>query len=199
MFDFMENIFPVIVLFLLFRGILQTIFGKRRKKRQQELPTDYEQQEAENQAEPAQTSTRQQKPDLASEFERLLNKPKEKAQEKPSEKIDENPDVITDDEVKQRVHRDDGEYHEGKGRIHRWGEAYNHDKGKVFYDPRGDYSYNEEKQNAIAFSAAVRKDEDGLAQPKVSLRHKELVNGFIMSQVLDRPRGLKPYGDEEML
>ena len=74
-----------------------------------------------------------------------------------------------------------------------------HDKGKVFYDPRGDYSYNEEKQNAIAFSAAVRKDEDGLAQPKVSLRHKELVNGFIMSQVLDRPRGLKPYGDEEML
>ena len=30
-------------------------------------------------------------------------------------------------------------------------------------------------------------------RPRVQLKHKALVNGFIMSQVLDKPRALKPY------
>ena len=36
-------------------------------------------------------------------------------------------------------------------------------------------------------------------QPKVKLKRAALVQGFIMAQVLDKPRSLKPYGMEENL
>lgn len=189
-FDLIGTFFPAIVMFLLFRGIFQTIFGKKRRRQQpQELPPDYEYEEQEAlDNEPVE----QKKPDLASEFERRLRKHKENQQRRDDAKIEAEPEVLTckspkvttDDKVKQRVHR--------------WGEAYKHDKSKVYYDPRGDYSYNEEKANAEA--AAFRlKPADAPKQPKVKLRHKELVNGFIMAQVLAKPRSLKPYGDEELL
>ena len=100
---------------------------------------------------------------------------------------------------KQRVHYDGEEHHEAKGRVHRDNEALKHDKSKLYRDPKGDYSYNEELFNkqAAAFSARLAQQELQ-AKPKVKLKHAALVNGFIMAQVLDKPRSLKPYGTEEM-
>lgn len=212
MFEFMEKVFPAIVLFLLFRGILQTILGKKGRKPQRELPPDSEDgEDAEPyEAETATDAEPDKGTDLASEFERRLRKRKgeEARNEEPvaAEKtsggvVVVNADVTTDDEVKQRVHRDNEAHHEGKGRIHRWNEGYKHDKGRVYLDPRGDYSYSEEKMNAAAdaFSAAMRKQKVEAAQPKRKLRHRELVNGFIMAQVLDKPRSLKPYDGKQLL
>ena len=85
--------------------------------------------------------------------------------------------------------------HDSRGRVHRDDEAFTHDKGKVYHDPRSDYSYSEEQMNAAAaaFNAHYAKEQEPEKRPRVQLKHKALVNGFIMSQVLDKPRALKPY------
>ena len=44
-----------------------------------------------------------------------------------------------------------------------------------------------------AFNAHYAKEQAPEKRPRVQLKHKALVNGFIMSQVLDKPRALKPY------
>ena len=46
---------------------------------------------------------------------------------------------------------------------------------------------------AAAFNAHYAKEQAPEKRPRVQLKHKALVNGFIMSQVLDKPRALKPY------
>ena len=97
---------------------------------------------------------------------------------------------------RQHIHRDGEELaHDSRGRVHRDDEAFTHDKSRVYYDPRSDYSYSEEQMNAAAaaFNAHYAKEQEPEKRPRVQLKHKALVNGFIMSQVLDKPRALKPY------
>ena len=140
---------------------------------------------------------------MAAEFERRLKKrPPEEGQQEPSKErqrvyVDKKQQPLRQD--KQRVHYDGEVQHEGKGRIHRDNEGLKHDKSKLYRDPRGDYSYNEELFNkqAAAFSARYGQGQEQ-AKPKVKLKHAALVNGFIMAQVLDKPRSLKPYGTEEI-
>ena len=199
MFDLLDNLVPMVILFMLLRGILDVLFGKKKRRQNgedeyegQELPPDYEgegspQPEYEAEAKPEQ----KQEPDLAAEFERRLKKRQQEQQE-----VGRETQKVRQD--KQRVHYDGEIHHEGKGRVHRENEALQHDKSKVYRDPRGDYSYNEELFNkqAAAFAARYSQQEQQ-AKPKVRLKHTALVNGFIMSQVLDKPRSLKPYGTEE--
>lgn len=213
MFDLLDNLVPMLILFMLLRGILDVLLGKRRRKRQQEedLP-DYEEEQPDYDA--AAETEQKREPDLASEFERRL---KQRQQEQAQSESKERQKVYTDKaqpakqehvyvdkqqrerQDKQRVHYDGESNHEGKGRIHRDGEALQHDKSKLYRDPRGDYSYSEEAFNreAAAFSALYGQQMEQ-AKPKMKLKHGALVNGFIMAQVLDKPRGLKPYGTEEI-
>lgn len=69
-----------------------------------------------------------------------------------------------------------------------------HDRGKVYYDPRGDYSYDEAKMNAAAaaFNARYAQAQPA-AKKRVKLKHAALVNGIIMADVLGKPRALNPY------
>ena len=85
--------------------------------------------------------------------------------------------------------------HDHTGRIHRENEALVHDKGKVYYDPRGDYSYDEAKMNAAAaaFNARYAQQAQPAAKKRVKLKHAALVNGIIMAEVLGKPRALNPY------
>ena len=98
-----------------------------------------------------------------------------------------------DDDI--RVHRDGEAMHDHTGRIHRENEALVHDKGKVYYDPRGDYSYDEAKMNAAAaaFNAHYAQQAQPSAKKRVKLKHAALVNGIIMAEVLGKPRALNPY------
>ena len=69
-----------------------------------------------------------------------------------------------------------------------------HDRGKVYYDPRGDYSYDEAKMNAAAaaFNARYAQAQPA-AKKRVKLKHAALVNGIIMAEVLGKLRALNPY------
>ena len=209
MFDILDNLVPMIIMFMLLRGILDVLLGKKKRRpedAEQELPPDYDAKPTEQpdyQATPEPQHETKGKPDLAAEFERRLKKrPLEQSQQGNSQErqrvhVDKGQQRVRQD--KQRVHYDGEVQHEGKGRIHRDNEALKHDKSKLYRDPRGDYSYNEELFNkqAAAFSARLAQQELQ-AKPKVKLKHAALVNGFIMAQVLDKPRSLKPYGTEEI-
>lgn len=221
MFDLLDNLVPMLIFFMLLRGILDMLLGKSKRRRpKQELPPDYEgapedvRPDYEATSEPKQTSENP-KPDLATEFERRLKK-RQQEQHEPSR---ERQKVYTDKvkpaqpkqervyvdkqqrerQDKQRVHYDGELQHEGKGRIHRDREALQHDKSKLYRDPRGDYSYNEERfnQEAIAFAARYAQGQEQ-HKPKMKLKHTALVNGIVMAQLLDKPRSLKPYGTEEI-
>lgn len=192
MFDLIGTLFPMLVVFLLLRGILQTILRGGRRQPEQENDDgseDYEDAGAGNgQETKARTQSAAKKPDLAAEFERRLQKTSE-AQAKAKS-------------AEQELRKEGKAPLAHKQRIHREGEALEHDKGKVYYDPKGDYSYNEARFNAQA--AAFRASRTALSQsearkPRVKLKHSALAQGFIMSQVLDKPRSLKPYGAEEPL
>ena len=209
MFDILDNLVPMIIMFMLLRGILDVLLGKKKRRpedAEQELPPDYDAKPTEQpdyQATPEPQHETKGKPDLAAEFERRLKKRTlEQSQQGTSQKrqrvyMDKGQQRVRQD--KQRVHYDGEEHHEAKGRVHRDNEALKHDKSKLYRDPKGDYSYNEELFNkqAAAFSARLAQQELQ-AKPKVKLKHAALVNGFIMAQVLDKPRSLKPYGTEEM-
>ena len=209
MFDILDNLVPMIIMFMLLRGILDVLLGKKKRRpedAEQELPPDYDAKPTEQsdyQATPEPQHETKGKPDLAAEFERRLKKrtleqsQQGNSQERQRVYVDKGQQRVRQD--KQRVHYDGEEHHEAKGRVHRDNEALKHDKSKLYRDPKGDYSYNEELFNkqAAAFSARMAQQELQ-AKPKLKLKHAALVNGFIMAQVLDKPRSLKPYGTEEI-
>lgn len=162
----------------------------RRRRRQQEQPQET--------AEPTQAEQQTQaKPkDVAAEFERRLKKTTEEAQARKRQSsqgvVHDGTRVRRDDGS--RVHRDGEALHDHTGRIHRENEDLVHDRGKVYYDPRGDYSYDEAKMNAAAaaFNARYAQAQPA-AKKRVKLKHAALVNGIIMAEVLGKPRALNPY------
>lgn len=164
----------------------------RRRRRQQEQPQET--------AEPTQAEQQTQaKPkDLAAEFERRLKKTTEAAQARKRQNSRESGVVHDGTRVRRdddsRVHRDGEAMHDHTGRIHRENEDLVHDRGKLYYDPRGDYSYDEAKMNAAAaaFNARYAQAQPA-AKKRVKLKHAALVNGIIMAEVLGKPRALNPY------
>lgn len=162
----------------------------RRRRRQREQPQET--------AEPTQAEQQTQaKPkDIAAEFERRLKKTTEEAQARKRQSsqgvVHDGTRVRRDDDS--RVHRDGEALHDHTGRIHRENEDLVHDRGKVYYDPRGDYSYDEAKMNAAAaaFNARYAQAQPA-AKKRVKLKHAALVNGIIMAEVLGKPRALNPY------
>lgn len=186
---FDSDLIPLLfVLVMLANVFLDKRKRRRRRQQRQELPQEQPEAQAEQQT--------QAKPkDLAAEFERRLKKTTEEAQARQRQSsqgvVHDGTRVRRDDGS--RVHRD-GEAHH-TGRIHRENEALVHDKGKVYYDPRGDYSYDEAKMNAAAaaFNAHYAQQAQPAPKKRVKLKHAALVNGIIMAEVLGKPRALNPY------
>lgn len=165
----------------------------RRRRRQRELPQEQQQEQQSTQAE---QQTQAKPKDLAAEFERRLKKTTEAAQARKRQSsqgvVHDGIRVRRDDDS--RVHRDGEAMHDHTGRVHRENEDLVHDRGKVYYDPRGDYSYDEAKMNAsaAAFNARYAQAQPA-AKKRVKLKHAALVNGIIMAEVLGKPRALNPY------
>ena len=169
----------------------------RRRRRQQELPQEQPQETAEPTQ--AEQQTQAKPKDIAAEFERRLKKTTEEAQARKRQSSREGGVVHDGTRVRRddgsRVHRDGEALHDHTGRIHRENEALVHDKSRVYYDPRGDYSYDEAKMNAAAaaFNARYAQQAQPAAKKRVKLKHAALVNGIIMAEVLGKPRALNPY------
>lgn len=177
---FDSDLIPLLFVLVMLANVF--LDRRNRRRRQRELP-----QEQQTQAKPKV---------LAAEFERRLKKTTEAAQARKRQSsqgvVHDGIRVRRDDDS--RVHRDGEALHDYTGRIHRENEDLVHDKGKVYYDPRGDYSYDEAKMNATAAAFNARYAQ---AQPapkkRVKLKHAALVNGIIMAEVLGKPRALNPY------
>ncbi|WP_405383989.1 hypothetical protein [Phascolarctobacterium sp.] len=223
MFWFMEHVFPLIVIFLLFRGILQTILGKGQRRRREPMPEDLPEEEEPVEMEPQEPPKQSKEEDWAAEFDRRLQKTTEASETKRArdrvytdrETYDSGRDKVrrdvetydaardkvrrdtqTYDVARDRVHRDDEKHHDTKGRIHYDNEGLQHDKGRVYKDPYGDYSYNEAEFNRQVAASRLHPTAAATGSSKVKLKHAALVQGFIMSQVLAKPRALDPYDGE---
>lgn len=186
---FDHDLIPLLFVLVMLANVLLDR-RKRRRRRQQEQPQET--------AEPTQAEQQTQaKPkDIAAEFERRLKKTTEEAQARKRQNsqgvVHDGTRVRRDDDS--RVHRDGEALHDHTGRIHRENEDLVHDRGKVYYDSRGDYSYDEAKMNAAAaaFNARYAQAQPA-AKKRVKLKHAALVNGIIMAEVLGKPRALNPY------
>lgn len=182
------------LLFVLIMLVNVFLDRRKRRRRQRELPQEQPQEAAEPTQ--AEQQTQAKPKDIAAEFERRLKKTTEEAQARKRQSsqgvVHDGTRVRRDDGS--RVHRDGEALHDHTGRIHRENEDLVHDRGKVYYDPRGDYSYDEAKMNAAAAAFNARYAQ---AQPapkkRVKLKHAALVNGIIMAEVLGKPRALNPY------
>lgn len=192
--DFIDKIIPLFITAMIFRGILQTILGKKQRQPKSSDPVDYEDEDYEDEDyEDEDYEDYEDYEDLAQKFERKLKK-KKQAENNDDLKIDY---YILPKKSSSEVDESERKFKDS-GKIHYDGEPFMHDKGKVYYDPHGDYSYNEEKMNAAAaeFSARYAKKQKAEKTVRVCLKHKKLVNGFVMSQILDKPRAYKQYGED---
>ena len=188
---FDSDLIPLLFVLVMLANVF--LDRRNRRRRQQELPQET--------AEPTQAEQQTQaKPkDIAAEFERRMKKTTEEAQARKRQSSREGGVVHDGTRVRRddgsRVHRDGEALHDHTGRIHRENEALVHDKGKVYYAPRGDYSYDEAKMNAAAAAFNARYAQQAQPAPKkrVKLKHAALVNGIIMAEVLGKPRALNPY------
>lgn len=180
---FDHDLIPLLFVLVMLANVF--LDRRNRRRRQQELPQET--------AEPTQAKPK----DIAAEFERRLKKTTEAAQARKRQSsqgvVHDGTRVRRDDGS--RVHRDGEALHDHTGRIHRENEDLVHDKGKVYYDPRGDYSYDEAKMNAAAaaFNAHYAQQAQPAPKKRVKLKHAALVNGIIMAEVLGKPRALNPY------
>lgn len=188
---FDHNLIPL--LFVLVMLVNVFLDRRNRRRRQRELPSE---QPQEQQPTHAEQQTQAKPKDIAAEFERRLKKTTEEAQARKRQSsqgvVHDGTRVRRDDGS--RVHRDGEAMHDHTGRIHRENEDLVHDRGKVYYDPCGDYSYDEAKMNAAAaaFNARYAQAQPA-AKKRVKLKHAALVNGIIMAEVLGKPRALNPY------
>lgn len=188
---FDSDLIPLLFVLVMLANVF--LDRRNRRRRQRELPQET--------AEPTQAEQQTQaKPeDIAAEFERRLKKTTEEAQARKPQSSREGGVVHDGTRVRRdddsRVHRDGEAMHDHTGRIHRENEDLVHDRGKVYYDPRGDYSYDEAKMNAAAAAFNARYAQQAQPAPKkrVKLKHAVLVNGIIMAEVLGKPRALNPY------
>lgn len=186
---FDSDLIPLLFVLVMLANVF--LDRRNRRRRQQELPQEQPQETAEPTQ--AERQTQAKPKDIAAEFERRLKKTTKAAQARKRQRVHDGTRVRRDDGS--RVHRDGEAMHDHTGRIHRENEDLVHDKGKVYYDPRGDYSYDEAKMNAAAaaFNAHYAQQAQPAPKKRVKLKHAALVNGIIMAEVLGKPRALNPY------
>lgn len=188
---FDHDLIPLLFVLVMLANVF--LDRRNRRRRQRELPPE---QPQEQQPTHAEQQTQAKPKDIAAEFERRLKKTTEEAQARKRQSsqgvVHDGTRVRRDDGS--RVHRDGEAMHDHTGRIHRENEDLVHDRGKVYYDPRGDYSYDEAKMNAAAaaFNARYAQAQPA-AKKRVKLKYAALVNGIIMAEVLGKPRALNPY------
>lgn len=191
---FDHDLIPLLFVLVMLANVF--LDRRNRRRRQRELPQEQPQETAEPTQ--AEQQTQAKPKDIAAEFERRLKKTTEEAQARKRQSSRESGVVHDGTRVRRdddsRVHRDGEALHDHTGRIHRENEDLLHDRGKVYYDPRGDYSYDEAKMNAAAaaFNARYAQAQPA-AKKRVKLKHAALVNGIIMAEVLGKPRALNPY------
>lgn len=176
--DFLENVIPLVIMFMIFRGILKTILGNH-KHNKRDLPEDND-----NDVNETENNAWKEKPNLALEFERKLRK-----------NTSDDDNLIIDKEYcssKQIIHRDD----EDNENL-----LVNKSASDNIYQ---EYLKNNWRRDEVNTSFTTVDDfgKYGMlnkAKSYPKLRKKVLLKGIILSQILDKPRSLNPYRSENNL
>ncbi|MBQ8417226.1 MAG: hypothetical protein IJX10_01110 [Phascolarctobacterium sp.] len=74
-----------------------------------------------------------------------------------------------------------------QNKIHTDNCELQHDRGKIYTEPQ----FMAEEPVVIAKPLTLHNDA-----PKKRFTHPKLVQGLIMEQILEKPRSLKPYGED---
>ena len=83
----------------------------------------------------------------------------------------------------------------GAAKLHREDCAVPHEKARVYKEAK---AWGDEGAGlARASSRARQKEQPASGGGKLRLKRADLARGFIMGEVLGKPRSLKPYGSEE--
>ncbi len=208
--DLFDVLIPAIILGMLCKGVLEVLLGGKKRRTPEEthettgettLP-DYDITEQDGSIKPP------QRENPAEKFNRALRKYE---QEKLAQQDDNVYDESKPQSAKQRIHRDDELVHETKGRIYHDSVPLSqgkstvkeapvvHDKGHIYQENKFRGYNNYQPSTITAVDKFTVQPLQQQPKPKVKLKRAALVQGFIMAQVLDKPRSLKPYGMEENL
>ena len=208
--DLFDVLIHAIILGMLCKGVLEVLLGGKKRRTPEEthettgettLP-DYDITEQDGSIKPP------QRENPAEKFNRALRKYE---QEKLAQQDDNVYDESKPQSAKQRIHRDDELVHETKGRIYHDSVPLSqgkstvkeapvvHDKGHIYQENKFRGYNNYQPSTITAVDKFTVQPLQQQPKPKVKLKRAALVQGFIMAQVLDKPRSLKPYGMEENL
>lgn len=185
--DFLSNIIPLIIIVMIFRGILKTILGNNKHHDKNIPPMNDDVVLPKTETSNPQNGSI----DLAAEFEkRLRQKEKAKNAQKDFPQVKEQ-------SSRQYIHRDDESLiHDTKGKIC-YDSTVVHDGNRVYQEYLNKYSNNaksdDNKIKNLAFDELPSK-----TQRIKKFKRNTLMHGIIVAQLLEKPRGLKPYRSEEL-
>lgn len=201
-FDDIGSLLPIIMMVAVWTIILNNNSKCRRRRRRDDEPIDYDaengdaenlphesrHEEQENAPQPMEAGG-EHKPrsgrDLAAEFERKLRAKSAKADAK-------NDGVVTDSEV--AVHREKDAANKPAGQEKARSAGTDYIKWGSVGMQTAYASAMQDKNFCTVPEAHAAQFDDGAARKRRFAR-PALVQGFIMSQVLDKPAALKPYDD----
>ena len=209
--DILGRIIPIIIVFMIFRNLLQVILGgKRPPQPSEEEPTEYDQdgnpvkweqetEEDEDEEESAPESGKTEEQLILEEFERAMRRPKEPPVYTPETAprgttSKEEQKVIRDEDTK--VFRDDSDkvVHDEQVVVHRDDEPYHHGKGAILTDA-GDYEQDNSKiyrekpliEQEPVVPVTIAQD----AEPKrVQAKQPKLLNAIKWMEILGKPKSM---------
>lgn len=185
---------PMLLILVAFLNIAG-VFGKKRRDDEYELPEEEEEPEdGQPQREspaPQDGSSSRKQDDIDALIAKMEEKLRQGRKEEPAQGggrlYREN---ASDSRRTQPVYTDDTA---AKSRLHREECAVPHQKARVYREAE---SWGAEGAGVLSAASRERAQTSAPARTRLRFKRAELVQGFIMSQVLDRPRSLKPYGED---
>ncbi len=106
-------------------------------------------------------------------------------------KAKEAPATLAANKAEGKVVREGGLYSEPAGATHREGCQLDHERGRVYQEAP---SWGSEGAG-LAAASLLSPSSYQPSRPRLRLKHADLAKGFLVGQILDRPRSLKPYDD----
>ena len=188
---------PMLLILVAFLNIAG-VFGKKRGDDEYELPEDEEEPEGgqpqQEPPAPQDGGSSRKRDDIDALIAKMEEKLRQGRKEEPYQGTQGGGRLYR--ENASEGHRTQPVYTDGAAagsRLHREECAVPHQKARVYRETQ---SWGAEGAGVLSAASRERAQAPAPARTRLRFKRAELVQGFIMSQVLDRPRSLKPYGED---
>ncbi len=210
-FGFLSTAIPLFIIFIMLRNILLVLGGRRP---QQPPPQRDEEEREAPPPMPRPLPQESRAPGDKEELRTIIAKMEEKLKAKAPGKAKDGEDRLYKEGqgssapmAKQKIRTDKPAplfkksggslgrdvYQEDGKNLHGDDCAVPHEKGKIYKEAPAWGSEGEGLAAAFARLSALDSRPVGR---RVRLKHADLVNGFLLGQILDKPRSLKPYDEQ---